>query len=156
MKYVFDSGPLIWMFRYYYPERFPSLWKQFDILIQSQIIVSAKEVSRELDGQEDLLAKWVSNNKNVFQTPSASEFALVGDIFQVPHFQGLIRKQERLQGKPVADPFVIAKAGCIEDGCVVTTEKWKKNASQIPNVCDHFSIPYMNLEEFMEEEDWIF
>ena len=156
MNYVFDSGPLIWMFRYYYPERFPSLWQQFDALIQSEVIVSVKEVSRELDGQEDILASWVKNNKNVFQIPTASEFALVGNIFQVPHFQGLIRKQERLQGKPVADPFVIAKAGCIEDGCVVTTEKWKKNASQIPNVCDHFSIPYMNLEEFMEEEDWVF
>lgn len=156
MNYVFDSGPLIWMFRYYYPERFPSLWSQFDSLIQDQVIVSVKEVSRELDGQDDLLADWVKSNANVFQPPTASEFSIVSDVFKIPHFQGLIRKQERLQGKPVADPFVIAKAGCIEDGCVVTTEKWKENASQIPNVCDHFGIPYMNLEQFMEEEDWKF
>ena len=124
MNYVFDSGPLIWMFRYYYPERFPSLWRQFDALIDDQTITSVKEVSRELDGQDDLLANWVKANKNVFNTPTASELLIVQKIFQVPHFQGLIRKQERLQGKPVADPFVIAKASCIEDGCVVTTEKW--------------------------------
>jgi len=49
----------------------------------------------------------------------------VADIFKIPHFQTLIRKQERLLGKPVADPFVIAKAQSI-GGCVITTEKYKK------------------------------
>ncbi len=27
MIYVFDSSPLIDLFRYYYPDRFPSLWE---------------------------------------------------------------------------------------------------------------------------------
>lgn len=156
MIYVFDSGPLIWMFRYYYPQRFPSLWEQFDELVDDQRVISVKEVARELEGQEDLLESWVKNNGNLFQLPSTTEFSLVSAIFQVPHFQGLIRKQERLQGKAVADPFVIAKAGSIDNGCVVTTEKYKKNASTIPNVCEHFNIPYMNLEEFMEQEGWAF
>ena len=155
MTYVFDSGPLIWMFRYYYPERFPSLWEQFDELIESQRIISVKEVSRELDGQDDLLANWVKNNSSFFQVPTTTELIFIGDIFQIPHFQGLIRKQERLQGKPVADPFVISKAHSI-NGSVVTTEKYKKNASQIPNVCKHFGVRCMNLEQFMEEENWIF
>ena len=156
MNYVFDSGPLIWMFRYYYPGRFLTLWEQFDAMVQAQSIVSVKEVSRELDGQDDLLANWVKDNRDVFHTPTGPELELVSSIFAVPHFQGLIRKQERLQGKAVADPFVIAKAGCMENGCVITTEKYKKNAAQIPNVCKHFNIPNMNLEEFMEEEDWVF
>ncbi len=156
MNYVFDSGPLIWMFRYYYPDRFPSLWKQFDSLVANERIISVKEVLRELEGHEDLLADWVKDNTSVFKPPHPEELVFVGKIFQVPHFQGLIRKQERLQGKPVADPFVIAKAGCISAGCVVTTEKFKKNASQVPNVCKHFNITYMNLEEFMEEEKWVF
>jgi len=34
----------------------------------------------------------------------------------------MIRKQERLKGKPVADPFVIARAK-ISGACVVTQEK---------------------------------
>ena len=84
-----------------------------------------------------------------------NEFQIVTEIFQTPHFQTLIRKQERLLGKPVADPFVIAKAQSI-GGCVITTEKYKKNAAQIPNVCKHFNIPCMDLERFMKEEDWTF
>ncbi|MCF6364151.1 MAG: DUF4411 family protein [Gammaproteobacteria bacterium] len=156
MIYVFDSGPLIWMFRYYYPDRFPTLWEQFDELIASQRIISVKEVSRELDGQDDLLANWINDNKKIFQEPTQNEMIFIGDIFKVPHFQGLIRKQERLQGKPVADPFVIAKAQLIKNSCVITTEKYKKNASQIPNVCKHFNISCMNLEQFMEKENWKF
>ncbi len=156
MNYVFDSGPLIWMFRYYYPDRFPSLWEQFDVLVSEQRITSVKEVARELDGQADLLENWVKSHADVFHMPTSEELLLVGSIFRVSHFQGLIRKQERLQGKPVADPFVIAKASCIDSGCVVTTEKFKENASQIPNVCKYFEIQYINLEEFMEEENWIF
>lgn len=66
MIYVFDSGPLIWMFRYYYPDRFPSLWEQFHELIDDQRIISVKEVSRELDGQDDLLANWINDNKPIF------------------------------------------------------------------------------------------
>ena len=155
MRYVFDSGPLIWMFKYYYPERFPSLWKKFDRLVEDKQIISVKEVSRELDGQEDLLSQWVKSNKSFFQLPVANEFQIVTDIFQIPHFQTLIRKQERLLGKPVADPFVIAKAQSI-GGCVITTEKYKENAAQIPNVCERFNIPWMDLERFMKEEDWTF
>jgi hypothetical protein len=144
------------MFRYYYPDRFPSLWEQFDELISNQKIISVKEVSRELDGQDDLLANWTNKNKSIFQEPTQSEMLFIGTIFQIPHFQGLVRKQERLQGKPVADPFVIAKARLIERGCVITTEKYKNNAAQIPNVCKHFKIPCMNLEQFMEKENWKF
>lgn len=156
MIYVFDSGPLILMFRHYYPSRFPSLWERFNKLTISQKIISVKEVARELDGHNDLLSDWVRDNPSIFLLPTQDELLSVSQIFQVPHFQGLIRKQERLQGKPVADPFVIAKAKSIEDGCVVTTEKLKENASQIPNVCKHFEVPYINLEQFMEKENWVF
>jgi hypothetical protein len=154
--YIFDSGPLIWMFRYYYPDRFPSLWEQFDDLIENKRIISVKEVSRELDGQEDLLANWIRDNKKIFQEPTQNEMIFIGRIFQVLHFQDLVRKQERLQGKPVADPFVIAKANSIQNGVVVTTEKFKENAAQIPNVCKYFNIPCMHLEQFMKAEDWKF
>lgn len=153
--YVFDSGPLILMFRHYYPDSFPTLWQRFGELIDQERIVSVKEVARELEGQEDRLAEWVKRNRSVFHQPSNDELQIVSEIFQVKHFQTLIRKQERLQGKPVADPFVIAKAK-VRDGCVVTTEKLKENAAQLPNVCVHFDVTYMNSEDFMGIEEWAF
>lgn len=67
----------------------------------------------------------------------------------------MIRNKERLQGKPVADPFVIARAKVLN--CqVVTTEVFRDNSAKIPNVCKYFSVQCINLEKFMEQEGWTF
>jgi len=157
MIYVFDSDALITLFKHYYLSRFPSLWDRFDDLVYAGHIISVREVSREISGRDDRLAGWAKSNHDFFQTPSIEETNHVSSIFSVSHFQALIRQQERLQGKPVADPFVIAKAwGLGENGCVVTQEKEKPHAAKIPNVCNHFSISCKNLEQFMEQEKWSF
>ncbi len=48
MIYVFDSSPLIDLFKYYYPDRFPSLWDNFDALVSEHRIISVREVRNEL------------------------------------------------------------------------------------------------------------
>ncbi len=156
MIYVLDSSPLIALFRHYYPERFPSLWEKYDSMTSEQSIISVREVLNEIDGQGDRLSQWAKDHRPFFTLPTAEELDFVAEIFKVKHFQALIRKKERLVGKPVADPFVIAKAAKTQNGCVVTQEIKKENAAQIPNVCDHFHIPCMNLEVFMAKEDWTF
>lgn len=155
--YVFDSGPLIDLFRHYYRTRFPSLWESFDAMVIEGRITSTREVFNELEGRGDNLATWCKENRQqVFLTPSTQEQEFVRKLFEVRHFQEMIRRKARLQGGPVADPFVIARAKCLENGCVVTTEKHSPNAAKIPNVCEHFGIDCTNLEEFMEREKWRF
>jgi hypothetical protein len=156
MKYVFDSGPLIDLFRHYYPERFPSLWEKFHALVSDGKIISVKEVYNEIDIREDALATWAKDQKDKFFSPSTvEELRFVTEIFKVRHFQSMIRNKERLYGKPVADPFVIARAKILKIP-VVTTEAFKDNAVGIPNVCKHFSISCINTEEFMQKENWSF
>jgi hypothetical protein len=156
MKYVFDSDSLINLFKHYYPERFPTLWEKFHALVSARELISVREVYNEIGSSEDSLAIWAKEQKNIlFLKSTTEELKFVGRIFQVRHFQAMIRKQERLKGKPVADPLVIAKAK-ISGGWVVTEEKLKENAAQIPNVCKHFEIPCINLEGFMEKENWTF
>ncbi len=155
MIYVFDSSSLIVLFRHYYPNRFPSLWKKFDALVDEKRIVSTREVLNEFKIHEDRLLDWANNHRNLFPQPTVAELEFVAEIFKVTHFQTLIRKKERLQGTPVADPFVIAKAQ-VENGCVVTEESLKTNAAKIPNVCKHFNMFCINLETFMERENWKF
>ena len=157
MSYVFDSGPLIDLFRHYYPDRFPTLWLNFNTLISDGTIISVREVYREVTSfnRDDPLALWARDNKSLFYAPTSEEMLFVQQIFQIPHFQALVRKKERLQGKPVADPFVAAKAK-IEGHCVVTTERKKPNAARLPNVCDKFGIPCIDLESFMQRENWAF
>ena len=156
MRYVFDSDSLINLFMHYYPRRFPTLWEQFDALVSVGELISVREVFNEIGSRKDSLGTWAKKQKNIlFLETTFEEFKFVAEIFQVRHFQAMIRKQERLKGKPVADPFVIARAKIL-NACVVTQEKKTENASKIPNVCDHFGIPCINLEGFMEKENWTF
>ncbi len=156
MKYVFDSNSLMTLFKHYYPERFPTLWEKFDTLVSSGELVSVREVFNEIGASDDGLGGWAKEQKNtLFAEPTVDEFRFVTEIFKVTHFQDMIRRKERLKGKPVADPFVIARAKVL-GACVVTEEKHTKNAAKIPNVCEHFSIPCMKLEGFMKEEKWVF
>ena len=156
MKYVFDSNTLIVIFNHYYPKRFLSFWEKFHALVSSGKLISVREVFNEIGSSKDSLGRWAKEHKNMlFLESTNEELKFVGEIFQVQHFQAMIRKQERLKGKPVADPFVIARAK-ISDACVVTQEKNTENAAKIPNVCDHFGIRCINLEGFMEEENWTF
>ena len=133
--YVFDTGAFIDLFRHYYRDRFPSLWKRFDVLIEKERITSTREVLNELQGHDDDLSIWCKEHRGLFTIPSPDEMGVVTKIFAVTHFQTMIRQRERIKGKPVADPFVIARAMCLKNGCVVTMEHNSPNAAMIPNVC---------------------
>jgi DNA-binding transcriptional ArsR family regulator len=50
----------------------------------------------------------------------------------------------------------IAKAAGLNDGCVVSSERFKENAAKVPNVRDDFGVEHMDLETFMERENWTF
>lgn len=156
MVYVFDSDSLINLFRHYYPERFPTLWHKFGTLLSEGKVLSVREVFKEIGWREDALATWAKGQRRaLFSESTVEELQFVARIFHVRHFQAMIRKKERLKGKPVADPFVIVRAKVL-GACVVTQEKAAENAAKIPNVCDHFDVPCTNLEGFMEREGWMF
>jgi hypothetical protein len=154
--YVFDTSPLSTLFKNYYRRRFPSLWKNFDALVAAGGLVSSREAYREiLDGPSAELREWGKNNQALFSVPAAAEGAFVARIYAISHFGQNIEQQKLLKGGRNADPFVIARAA-MEDGTVVTMELFKQNAAKIPNVCRHFNIRCMTLEEFMEAERWSF
>ena len=156
MIYVFDTSS-VRSLQHFYPSVFKTIWGGLDILIQQQGLISTREVWNELERQNvsaDVLA-WAKQNKQIFTTPTAAELQFVAQIFQIKHFQSLIGEQQRLKGTPVADPFVIACAK-IKGGTVVTEELLKPTAAKIPNVCQHFNVPCIDLEGFMQQQGWAF
>ncbi|MFN0158745.1 MAG: PIN domain-containing protein [Bacteroidota bacterium] len=156
MIYVFDTGPFV-VLRNYYPATFKSLWAGLEGLVETGTIVSTREVYNELLNFNDapFVQEWAKAHKTLFATPANNELQFVSRIFQETHFRSLIGNKEVLKGTPVADPFVIA-AAAVWKGTVVTQEVLKENAAKIPNVCDHFKIPYTNLEGFMNAQGWMF
>jgi hypothetical protein len=155
--YVFDNGSLRRLCENYYPARFPSLWERFDKLVSTGKVVSVREVYKEIErwNPSRKLVQWAEDHKDLFASSSPEELEFVSQVFRVEHFQMLIKRESILQGTPVADPFVIAKAK-IQGGIVVTEESFKENAARIPNVCQYFQIPCIDLEGFMEKEGWQF
>ena len=156
MTYVFDNSSLSTLFRNYYCRRFSTLWQHFGELVDNGDIVSTREVLREIeDGPVESLREWAAQNGELFTMPNAEEGAFVAGIYSVQHFQQNIERQKMLKGGRNADPFVIAKAA-VTERTVVTMEQRQPNAAKIPNICDHFGISCMTLEDFMETEGWEF
>jgi hypothetical protein len=157
MKYVFDTVSLR-VIGNYYPDQFPSFWSKFDALVTAGEIISVREVLTELELQAKSAPhtyKWAKQHRSIFLPPTVDEAIFVAQIFAVKHFQNLISEKQRLRGSPVADPFLIASAKT-KSACVVTEEEKKPNAAKIPNVCDHFKIDCINVEEFLKREGWQF
>ena len=156
MIYVIDSSSLI-VCGHYFPSRFPTFWQEFNSLASAGRIISVREVRRELDFQasREHLRDWINSNGHLFLPPGPNETQFVAQILRIQHFQQLIGEKQRLTGRPVADPFVVASAR-VRDGCIVTEESFKPNAAKIPNVCHHFGIDCISLENLMERENWSF
>ena len=154
--YVLDTNS-IRVFGNYYPESFPSFWTDIDTLIGAGMLLSCKEVKKELELQSpsEHLNTWVDNHSYLFTEPTGDEMKCVKEIFCVKHFQQLIGKKQRLRGLPVADPFLVAR-GAILSACVVTEEVRKPNAAKVPNICEHFSVRSTNVQGFLIEMGWRF
>ena len=154
--YVLDTNVISALHKNYYRSRFVTLWKQFDELVGAGEVTSTREVYHELqDGVVGADTNWAKTNAKLFTNPNAKEASFVAKIYSVAHFQANIERQKLIRGGRNADAFIIARAFAIE-GTVVTMERFKPQAVKIPNICDHFKIPYLDLEGFMEKEGWVF
>ncbi len=154
--YVFDTSPLSELFRSYYRSRFPTLWELFDELVQDGLIISTREVAREMEKySRGGFEEWMKQNKDVFSTPTVMEAEFVRKIYEVERFRQNIEYKKIQKGGFNADPFVIAKAA-VNNAIVVTLEIERPGAVGIPNICRHFGIECFNLEDFMEAEGWEF
>ncbi len=156
--YCLDTNTLSQIYRFYYRDRFPSFWVRFHSVVGSGRASSVSEVEAELRGPVGLssaVQELRQLNQGFFSVPSAVEQDFVGEIFGIPHFLGLLNAKAIAKGTPVADPFLIAKAATM-GMCVVTEEVLRPNAARIPNVCGHFGIQCINLEQLMEREGWRF
>ncbi|WP_180126863.1 PIN domain-containing protein [Rhodoferax sp. BLA1] len=154
--YVLDTNVISNLHKNYYRKRFVSLWKEFDLLVANGKITSTREAFHELhDGVAGADTDWAKANAKIFTTPDAKEGAFVGQIYSMAHFQANIEKQKLYKGGRNADSFIVARAYAI-GGTVVTMERLKPNAVKVPNICEHFKIPYLDLEGFMEKEGWVF
>ncbi|MDZ4099794.1 MAG: DUF4411 family protein [Methylophilaceae bacterium] len=151
-KYVIDSSSLIHLGQFF-PSRFPTLWSHFEELSLNGKLISVRECRKEIEsyGKNDHIKQWAKNHSGIFLPATLEESHCIAQIFAIKHFNQLISEKAILQGKAVADPFLIASAK-VNNSTLVTEELWKENAAKLPNVCEHFNITYITLEQLMEKE----
>ena len=153
--YVLDTNVISHLHKHYYRSRFVSLWKNFDELVSADKITSTREAYNELLDGVGVDTEWAKANAKLFATPDAEEGSFVAKIYLVPHFQANIERQKIIRGGRNADAFIVARASVL-GGTVVTKEKFKPHAVKIPNICEHFNVSCLDLEGFMEAENWSF
>lgn len=156
MKYVFDNSSISKL-KHFSPEIFQTIWTELDRLVQTESIISTREVYRELQNGVPIVHtdSWIKKSKRIFLLPTQDELNFVEKILSTKDFASIIGVKQRLNGTPVADPFVIALAK-VKGAVVVTEEKSKNGGVRIPNICDYFGIDCINLDKFMAQQGWKF
>ncbi len=155
--YVFDTNSLSRLFGCYPKVLFPSLWRRFESMLSSGRILSTREVLVELESgkrRTENAYNWAKGNPDLFTPLIGDEGAVVAKIFQVAHFQQIMQRKQSVVSTS-ADPFIIARAD-FRAGTVVTEESKPPHGARIPNICEHFSIPCIKLDGFMQPENWTF
>lgn len=161
--YIIDTSSLIELNKKYPVDVFPSLWKKVEVLISKGILISHREVFKEIIKQDDILKKWASTQKNFFKGITKKQMEIVKEILK--KYPTLIRPNNESGG---ADPFLIALA--IETGIsnqkelfptikrklIVTEEKMRGNRIRIPYVCKDYNIDCIDIIEMYREEGWSF
>lgn len=149
--YSFDSSALIHAWRRAYrPKSFPTFWAHMDELAAEGRLKISSEVYEELSKKDDDVFNWVKLHKDEI-------FVDISDAVQdrvIEIMSDHPRLVDTKNGKSGGDPFVIALASCGLDVSEVITQE-NPGGDRIPQICDEEGIPWKNLADFIEAEEWV-
>lgn len=103
--YIIDTSSLIELNRRYPIDVFPTLWKNVEGLINKGLLISHKEVLKEISHMDDALKKWAQKQKKFFKELTPKQMQIVKEILK--KYPSLAKSNNE---KAAADPFVIALA----------------------------------------------
>lgn len=158
MKHLLDANTLIEAKNRYYGMAFcPGFWQWLLLQNQALELASITSVMDEIAKGKDELAQWTAENPAFFHAISddqtqAAYIDVAAHVAQQAPKMKVGALEEFLSG---ADPWLIAKA--LSTGATVVTHEVLnlevKRKFIIPNVCEHFQVPYMNTFELLHRLD---
>ena len=161
--YVIDSSSLIELNRRYPIDVFPTLWRNVESSINKGLLISHKEVLKEISMRDDSLKKWAKKQKNLFKELDKRQIPIVREI--LVKYPSLAKIDNE---STAADPFVIALAVELRNDpqktlfttakgkIIVTEENLRGNRIKIPFVCKDYNIECINIIEMCRLEEWKF
>lgn len=152
-KYCVDTSALIDLNGRLLPaSTFPDLFPRVDAAFASGLLVSPREVRRELQNGSagDALERWATENPSYFIDPDDSQMTLMAaltEAYPSVYDPKLLRPID-------ADPHVIVVAQ--DYGLTVVTSENQDSPKKIPHFCRELGVPVVNVFGFFDLEDWSF
>lgn len=131
---------------------FEAVWKAIDEEIANQTIVSVDECYNEISNHyssDSENFKWVKERKEMFLNPTNAESLIIKELFQKTKMQESIHTKNILDNRPSADVYLAAKAKAL-GATLVTSETYKINSAQLPNICEELGVKCITYDDFME------
>ncbi|MBQ9527204.1 MAG: DUF4411 family protein [Fretibacterium sp.] len=163
-KYLLDANILIAPSNSYYSfELAPGFWPQMKKAILADNVLVPDVVYDEIIKGKDNVISWLKeiDGFNPISTKTTSILRAYGDVQNYISDCGLYQRRgiDEWANVDVADPWLIA-AAMEQNATIITFETPQMNASskgqvfkkvKIPDVANHFGIPYNDLFYFMRE-----
>lgn len=160
-KYIIDANVFITAHRQIYPfDIAPSFWEQLVDKAADKIII-IEEVQNEILRGNDLLSEWYnkeSDNFTVLKIPDQKVIEAYREIINSINSNMQYMQSAKDEFASIADSWLCAYALAYK-ATIVTLEVYQaaaKRRIKIPNVCNEFSIRYINMLKFMREIDMKF
>lgn len=154
MVYVLDTN----IFRKlldHFPKKgkaFEAVWEAIDEKIASGELISVDECFNEIVkhfSEENLNYQWVKRRREMFKNPTDVESLIIRDLFQSKKMRECIHTKNIIENRPAADVYLAAKAKVL-NATLVTTETYKPNSAQLPNLCEKLGVACISFDDFME------
>ena len=158
MKYLFDTNVFITAKNTYYATDIaPSFWQHLEFVIKKDKVIIIDKVYQEILKGGDELANWMRetcSSKTVLST-FPQVLKNYTEIIVSISSNDQYSQSAKDEFARVADSWLLAHS-YQNECCIVTNEKYEPNIKRkvkIPNICELFHIPYINLFRFMREVD---
>ena len=155
-KYAVDSNIFITASRKYYPfDIAPGFWNQLIEKGNSSIILIDK-VKDEIYRNEDDLSIWLKNNEKIFGAKSSEDIKVINNYTEIitsVNNSNVYNQHAKDVYADSADSWLCAHSKAY-NYIIVTEERYRpnsKNNVKIPNVCEEFSIEYIDFLTFIRK-----
>ncbi|MDR0911906.1 MAG: DUF4411 family protein [Methanobrevibacter sp.] len=148
--FVIDTNSLIELDRFN-KNVFKSLWENINEMCDNKSLFSVMEVYRELEKIDDRIKQYWENKNHIFLELGEEEQIATTQLECFEKFQ---EYGTNTTNNLWADPYLISY-GITKDAIVITEESLNSQPERkIPYVCNQLDITCLNLDSFMEYQNW--
>lgn len=131
---------------------FEEIWDKIDQEINAGNLLSVDECFNEIENhysEDSDNYQWIKQRKSMFLNPTNEESLIIKELFKDRKMQESIHQKNIIIGRPSADIYLAAKAKAL-NATLVTSEEFKPNSAQLPNICEKIGVDYISYDEFMK------